>query len=85
MILSDLIKIEDGNPTIKNNPNYHPKSTHYITKTLINWAKQEMIYDQIEIIRRTQQIPYNYKKIPKIFNYLVQMKGMMSKEELENL
>lgn len=85
MILGDLIKIEDGNPTFLDNPNYNPKSAGYITKTLINWRKQEMLYDQIEIIRKSQQIPYNYKKVPKIFIYLVQLKGMMSKDELENL
>lgn len=67
----DLTFIEDGNPDLL-----------FSDSRLINFAKRSLTADVLYEIRRFQYVPYNFIRVPSLFEYLnLQFKPCMSDEE----
>lgn len=67
----DLTFIEDGNPDFL-----------YSDSRLINFAKRSLTADVLYEIRRFQYVPYNFVRVPSLFEYLdLHFKPCMSDEE----
>lgn len=44
--------------------------------SLINFKKNKNVYSVIQIIQKNQLVPYPFKKVDKVYNYLRSLNGL---------